>query len=336
MRAWEIQDEFGIDNLKLAERPDPEPGPGEVVVEVRANSLNYRDYQTVMGQYDPNLPRPRIPFSDGAGEVVAVGDGAEKFRVGDRVAGAFMQGWTGGLVTAEAAESALGGAIDGMLAEQVALREEGLVRIPEHLSYEEAATLPCAAVTAWNGLVEQGGLKAGETVLVLGTGGVSIFALQIANLFGAKTLITSSSDEKLERARELGAAETINYSQNPDWEREVLDRTGGRGVDHVVEVGGPGTFAKSLSAVRAGGNIAMIGVLTGAKGEVPTAAILRKSVRVQGIFVGSREMFERLNRALALNEVHPVVDRRFSFEEAREALRHMESASHFGKIVISA
>lgn len=336
MKTWEIQSDFGIENLNLIEKPDPQPGPGEVLVGVRACSLNYRDLQVVQGLYDPKMSLPRVPFSDGAGEVLAVGEGVEKFEAGDRVAGIFMQKWVGGEITPDAAASALGGAIDGMLSEQVVLKEHGLVHLPDHLSFEEAATLPCAAVTAWNALVDKGGLKAGDTVLALGTGGVSIFALQFANLFGARTIITSSSDEKLERARKLGASDTVNYKQNPDWEKEVLELTGGRGVDHVVEVGGPDTLSKSLVAARMGGNVAMIGVLTGAKGSVPTAAILRKSVRVQGIYVGSREMFESMNRAIALHEMTPVVDRTFPFEEAREALRHMESAAHFGKIVIQA
>ena len=334
MRTWEIQDDFGIENLNLIDRPDPEPGPGEVLIGVRACSLNYRDLQVVQGLYDPKMPLPRVPFSDGAGEVLAVGDSVGKFEVGDRVAGIFMQDWIGGEVTPEAAASALGGAIDGMLSEQVVLKEDGLVHAPDHLSFEEASTLPCAAVTAWNALVDKGGLKAGDTVLALGTGGVSIFALQFANLFGARAIVTSSSDEKLERARSLGASETINYSRTPEWQKEVLKLTDGNGVDHVIEVGGPDTLDKSIDAARMGGNIAMIGVLTGAKGEATTAKILRKTLRVQGIYVGSREMFENMNDAIALNGMKPVVDRAFPFEEAREALRHMESAEHFGKIVI--
>ncbi len=257
-----------------------------------------------------------------------------KFEVGDRVCGIFMQEWTGGEVTPERFASSLGGAIGGMLAEKVVLGQEGLVRVPEHLSYEEASTLPCAAVTAWNCLVESGGLKAGDTVLALGTGGVSIFVLQFAKMLGAKVIITSSSDEKLELARSLGADATVNYKDNPDWEKEVIELTDGRGVDHVVEVGGPATLGKSIQSVRMGGNVALIGVLTGVEGEVLTAAISLNSVRVQGVYVGSREMFENMNRALSLHEIRPVIDRTFPFEEAREALRHMEGASHFGKITI--
>ena len=335
MRSWEIRGDFGLENLAIAEKPEPEPGPGEVVVGVRACSLNYRDLQVVRGQYGPNIPLPLVPFSDGAGEVVAVGEGVTRFAEGDRVSGIFMQGWISGEVTPDAAASALGGAINGMLSEKVVLSEEGLVHIPEHLSFEEASTLPCAAVTAWNGLVEKGGLKAGDTVLVQGTGGVSIFALQFAKMFGARAIATSSSDEKLERALSLGASEGINYKTTPEWDERTLELTGGRGVDHVVEVGGPDTLNGSLSAVRMGGGIYMIGVLTGISGEVNTALILRKTIRVQGIYVGSRAMFEAMNRAISLNEMRPVIDRTFSFEEAPDALRHMESAAHFGKIVVS-
>ena len=334
MRVWEIQGDFGLENLAIAERPEPEPGPGEVVVGVRACSLNYRDLQVVRGLYDPKMPLPRVPFSDGAGEVVAVGEGVTRFERGDRVCGIFMQGWISGDITPSSAATALGGAIDGMLSEKVVLSEEGLVRIPDHLSFEEASTLPCAAVTAWNGLVEGGGLKAGDTVLVQGTGGVSLFALQFAGMFGARVIATSSSDEKLERALSLGAFDGINYKKVPEWDERALELTGGRGLDHVVEVGGPDTLDASLSAVRMGGGIYMIGVLTGIRGEVNTALILRKSVRVQGIYVGSRAMFEAMNRAISSNAMRPVIDRTFPFEEAPDALRHMESAAHFGKIVV--
>lgn len=334
MRAWEIRNEFSIDNLKLTDRPEPEPGPGQVVLEMRAYSLNARDLQVVEGFYDLNLTGPRIPFSDGAGEVVAVGEGVSRFSVGDRVAGIFMQGWVDGAFTPDKGATALGGPMDGMAAERVVLHEEGLVAVPEHLSFAEAATLPCAAVTAWNALVTRGGLKAGDTVLVQGTGGVSIFALQIANMFGARAIVTSSSDEKLARALKLGASDGINYRKNEDWDESVLELTEGRGVDHVVEVGGPDTLGKSLNATRTGGNVAVIGVLTGIAGNVPTLSILQKNVRVQGINVGSRRMFEDMNRALSLNSVKPVVDREFPFEETQDALRHLKSASHFGKVVV--
>lgn len=335
MRAWEIRDESGIYNLELADRPEPQPGPGQVAVEMRACSLNARDSQVVRGFYDLGLTEPRIPFSDGAGEVVAVGGVVGRFSVGDRVAGSFMQGWADGDFTPDKAATALGGPIDGVAAEKIVLHEEGLVAIPDHLSFEEAATLPCAAVTAWNALVEKSGLKAGDDVLVQGTGGVSVFALQIANMFGARTVVTSSSNEKLSRALKLGASDGINYREDENWDERVLEFTGNRGVDHVVEVGGPDTLGRSLNAVRAGGNVALIGVLTGVAGNVPTLPILQKAINVRGVNVGSRRMFEDLNRALSFNpSLRPVVDREFRFEEVPDALRYLESGAHFGKIVV--
>ncbi len=333
MRVFEIRDRFGIEALKLSEWEDPVPGYGQVVVRVRAVSLNYRDLMTVQHGALRNLRLPLIPCSDGAGEVIRVGEGVSRVKPGDRVAGIFMQSWLAGGPSEAHARSALGGALDGVLAEQVVLSEEGVVFFPEHLSYEEAATLPCAAVTAWQALMTQGGLKAGDTVLVLGTGGVSIFALQFAKMGGARVLITSSSDEKLERARRLGASEGVNYRTAPDWDQKVLELTGGVGVDHVVEVGGAATLEKSLRSVRVGGTVSLIGILSG-PGKVDPMPVLTKSVRLQGIYVGSREMFEAMNRAIALHKMRPVLDRVFPFEEAPEALRYMEGGAHFGKIVI--
>ena len=334
MRVFEIRDTFGIDNLKLAERQEAALGPGLARVRVRATSLNYRDLMTVKHGGARGVRLPLIPLSDGAGEVVEGGPGVSRVMPGDRVMGIFMQTWLAGEPTQAHTQSALGGAIDGMLAEQVVLHEDGLVHVPDYLSYEEAATLPCAAVTAWQGLMTKGGLQAGDTVLVLGTGGVSIFALQFAAMAGARALITSSSDAKLEQARQLGAAACINYRTTPDWEKRVLELTDGVGVDHVVEVGGVGTLEKSLQAVRIGGTVSLIGVLTGS-GTVDPMAILRKSIRMQGIYVGSRAMFEAMNRALSLHTLRPVIDRTFAFEEARQALSYMESAAHFGKIVVT-
>ena len=334
MRVFEIRDEFGIDNLKLAERPEAALQPGQTRVRVKATSLNYRDLMTVKHGGARGARLPLIPLSDGAGEVVEVGPGVSRVQPGDRVMGIFMQTWLAGEPTQAHTQSALGGAIDGMLAEQVVLHENGLVHVPDYLSYEEAATLPCAAVTAWQGLMTKGGMQAGDTILVLGTGGVSIFALQFAAMAGAKTIITSSSDAKLERAKRLGAAECINYKTTPDWGHRVLELTDGVGVDHVVEVGGVGTLEKSLQAVRIGGTVSLIGVLTGA-GTMDPMAILRKSVRMQGIYVGSRAMFEAMNRAMSLHKLRPVIDRAFPFEESREALSFMESAAHFGKIVVT-
>lgn len=333
MKAFEIQNTFGLDSLTITERPDPAPGYGQVLIKLRAVSLNYRDLMVVKGLYNPKLPLPRIPFSDGVGEVVAVGEGVTRVKIGDRVAGIFFQKWLCGELTEAKAQSALGGAIDGLLTQYAVLDEDGVVHVPEHLTDEEGATLPCAAVTAWNALIASGGVKAGDTVLVQGTGGVSIFALQFAQLLGARVIATSSSDAKLASVRELGAGETINYQQTPDWGKKVQELTA-IGVDYVVEVGGAGTLHQSLRAVRYGGQISLIGVLSGGSGEISTASILRKNVRVQGIYVGSREMFEAMNKAIALHKLRPVVDRVFSFNEAPEALRYMESGAHFGKICI--
>jgi NADPH:quinone reductase-like Zn-dependent oxidoreductase len=333
MKVFEIQ-RFGLDSLSLTERPEPKPGYGQILIKLRAVSLNYRDLMVVKGLYNPKLPLPMIPFSDGVGEVVAVGEGVTRVKSGDRVAGIFFQKWLAGELTAQKALSALGGAIDGTLAEYVVLHEDGVVHVPEHLTDEQAACLPCAAVTAWNALFVSGGVKAGDTVLVQGTGGVSIFALQFALLAGARVIATSSSEEKLERVRQLGATDTINYRQTPEWGKQVRELTADIGVDYVIEVGGAGTLNESLRAVRYGGQISLIGVLTGGSGEIATASILRKNVRVQGIYVGSRSMFEAMNRAIALHKLQPVVDRVFPFHEAPEALRYMESGSHFGKICI--
>jgi NADPH:quinone reductase-like Zn-dependent oxidoreductase len=333
MKVYEVRGSFGIENLAIAERPQPVPGHGQIVVKVRAASVNYRDLLVVKGLYNPRLPLPRIPFSDGAGEVIAVGSGVSRVKEGDRVAGIFMQKWLSGELTEAGVKSALGGEIDGMLAEYVALPEEGVVHLPEHLSYEEAATLPCAGVTAWHAVIETG-VKPGDTVLVLGTGGVSIFALQFARLAGARVIATSGSDAKLVRAIQLGAAQGINYRAVPDWGGKVRELTGGRGVDLVVEVGGAGTLPQSMKAVRTGGRINLIGVLTGNTGEVNPLPLVMKKVCLQGILVGSREMFESMNRAISIHRFSPVIDRVFPFEEVGEALRTMERGAHLGKICI--
>jgi len=333
MKAFEIRQASGIDALTLTEKPEPKPSYGQVLVKTKAVSLNYRDLLVVKGAYSRNLPSGLIPCSDGAGEVVEVGEGVTRANPGDRVAGIYMQTWISGELNESKAKSALGGAIDGVLAEYVLFHQDGLVHIPEHLSYEEAATLPCAAVTAWNGLITSGGLKLGDTVLVMGTGGVSIFALQFARNAGARVIATSSSDEKLERVKQLGASDGINYKSAPDWDKKVWELTKKVGVDHVVEVGGAGTLAKSLRAVRMGGHISLIGVLSGAGEANPLPAVM-KNIRIQGIYVGSRDMFEAMNIAISLHQLHPVIDRVFPFEEAKEAFLYMESGAHFGKVVI--
>ncbi len=333
MKAFQYN-QFGIDNLSLVERDSPRPAAGEVVVKLHAASLNYRDLLFARGIYNPKAKFPTVPFSDGAGEVVELGERVTRWKIGDRVCPIFTQGWVEGRPTAEKFRTTLGGGdFDGTLRELGAFHEQGLVRIPDHLSYEEAATLPCAAVTAWHALVDVGDIKAGDTVLTLGTGGVSIFALQFAKLLGVRVIATSSSDEKLARAKGMGADETVNYKTHPNWEKEVLRLTAGVGVDHVVEVGGAGTLPRSIAATRIGGCVAVIGILASGEGVNPVS-LLMKSLRLQGIFVGSRQMFEDMNAAIATNGLRPVIDRRFRFDEAREALRYMESASHFGKIVI--
>jgi NADPH:quinone reductase-like Zn-dependent oxidoreductase len=332
MKAFEIQ-RFGIEELEVVECENPAISDTQVLVKFHAASLNYRDLMMIKGWYNPRLKMPLVPFSDGAGEVVSIGEGVTKFKVGDRVCPIFMQNWLDGEIDSTKSRGALGGDVDGCLREFGAFDENGLVHIPQYLSYEEAATLPCAAVTAWNALTVSGKLKSGETVLVQGTGGVSIFALQFAKIFGAKVIVTSSSNEKLERAKSLGADFTINYKEREDWDKAVMEITEKRGVDHVVEVGGAGTIQRSANAVKMGGHIAVIGVLAN-KGEFNPTSILMKAIKMQGIFVGSREMFEEMNKCISANNLKPVIGETFEFEEAKEALRTMESSSHFGKIAV--
>jgi NADPH:quinone reductase-like Zn-dependent oxidoreductase len=333
MKAYEIRDKLSLESLTLVDRADPRPGAGQVLLQMRAFSLNYRDLMVIKGLYNPKQRLPLVPLSDGVGTVAAVGEGVTRVKTGDRVAGIFMQKWLTGDVTEEKSRSSLGAQAEGILAENVVLDEDGLVHVPAHLSDEEAATLPCAAVTAWNALIASGDVKPGSSVLIQGTGGVSLFALQFARLAGARLIATSSNDAKLERAKKLGADDGINYKTTPDWDKPVRELTGGAGVDHIVEVGGAGTLPKSLKAVRMGGQISLIGVLSGA-GDINPMPILMKNVRVQGIYVGSRDMFDAMNRAIALHKLRPVVDRVFPFAEARDAYRYLESAAHFGKIVI--
>jgi NADPH:quinone reductase-like Zn-dependent oxidoreductase len=324
-----------IDQLIFDSVEVPEPGAGEVLVAIKAVSLNYRDLAVVTGRYPRNPAEPTIIASDGAGEVIAVGDGVTAFRAGDRVAGSFFQKWIAGPYAREYGASALGGAIQGVLTQFRVFDQAGLIRIPEHFSYQEGATLPCAGLTAWNALVPTMHVQAGDTVLLLGTGGVSIFGLQFAKLHGARVIITSSSDEKLARAKALGADETINYKTTPEWDKEVLRLTGGRGVDMVLEVGGGETFTRSMNSVRASGQMAVIGVLTGVAGTIPVGLIGIQTLSVRGIFVGSVAMFEDMNRAITANQLRPVIDRVFPFEQSVDALRYLESAQHFGKIVIA-
>ncbi len=334
MRLYRLPTHTGIDDLTLTEADTPKPGRGQVLVRMHAASLNARDIAVATGRYMMSkIPPDLIPLSDGAGEVVETGEGVTRVQAGDRVAGIFMQGWLGGDIEPEHGATALGGAIDGVLADYKLFDEAGLVHIPSHLSYEQAATLPCAAVTAWNALTWLHPIIPGQSVLLLGTGGVSIFALQFARAAGARVIITSSSDEKLGRARALGASDTINYKANPDWEAEVMKLTDGRGVDHVVEVGGPGTMPKSIASTRLGGIIAVIGVLT--RGQIDPTSILGRGVILRGTYVGSRSMFEAMNRAISQHRIEPVIDRVFAFDDAKAAYHHMKTASHVGKLVIS-
>jgi NADPH:quinone reductase-like Zn-dependent oxidoreductase len=332
MRAWQISS-FGIDSLEFVELPTPSPGPGEVLIKMRAISFNYRDLLMVKGLYNPKLKLPRIPCSDGAGEVVAIGEGVTLWKPGDLVVATFMQNWLEGPLSANKARGALGGDVDGMLAEYVVLRETGLVRPPEHLSFQEAATLPCAAVTAWNAL-NAGDLQPGATVLIQGTGGVSLFALQFARLRGARILGVSSSSDKLDRAYTLGLDAGMNYLENPDWDRWAIEQTNGDGVDLVVEVGGLATLPRSLKATRIGGTIAQVGVLSGSAEPIPIAPILHKQLRIQGIYVGSRKHFEDMNKAVALTALRPIGEN-FHWSQARQVLARMEEGSHFGKLVLT-
>lgn len=333
MKAYELRETSGIDSLVLTGRPDPKPARGQVLIRVRAVSLNYRDLVVARGGYGRSVKLPVVPLSDGAGEIVEIGEGVTRFKAGDRVAGAVIQTWTAGELTDAQARNSLGGGVDGVLAESIVLSEDGVVPFPDHLSFEEAATLPCAAVTAWAALVSYGRLRAGETVLTLGTGGVSVFALQFAQKRGARVIATSGSDEKLARLREMGVEGLINYKTHPNWDDRVRELTGGRGVDHVVEVGGAGTLPRSLRAVRRGGIVSLIGILAG-EGQMDPRMIFLRNICVQGICVGSREMFEEMNRFMALHRLRPVVDRVFPFEQSREAYRYLESGAHFGKVVI--
>ncbi len=335
MRAWKIEGSFGVENLKLHEEEDEAPQHGQVRLSMRAWSLNYRDLLMVRGEYDPRLPLPHVPLSDGVGVVEAVGSGVSRVAEGDRVLPIFAQKWFSGTPTKRELMSALGGSIPGTLRESMIVSEEAVVKAPAHLSDAEAATLPCAALTAWSALVEQGELKAGETVLIQGTGGVSIFALQIAKMCGARTIVTSSSEEKRQKAKALGADETIDYRADQSWGRTAKAMSGGEGVDHVIEVGGARTIEQSVRAVKPGGQISVIGNLSGNTAEVNLVSILMRNVRVQGVFVGHRDGLTRMCRAFSQHTLRPVVDRTFPFEQAPAAFEHLASAAHFGKIAIA-
>jgi NADPH:quinone reductase-like Zn-dependent oxidoreductase len=321
-------------SLERSTAPVRSPGPHEVLVRVRANSLNRRDLMVLHGE----LPIPKgsklVPLSDGAGEVVETGSGVTRFRKGDRVAASFFQGWIRGTAPPGYFGTALGGGIDGMLAEYVTLHEDGLVYLPAHLSYEEGATLPCAALTAWFALITRGHLQAGETVLLPGTGGVSIFGLQIAKAVGALGIVTSAHDDKLAKARALGAEKLINYRTRPDWDAAVREATNGSGADHVIDLGGKSTLEQSVASLANGGHLAIIGGFGGYDGQVAMMGLMSRVARVSGIAVGSRADFEAMNAFLEQHRITPVIDRSFTFDEAPAAYAYLESNRHFGKIVI--
>ncbi len=334
MKVMELQDAFGLENLVVSSKPKPEPREGQVLLQMKAASLNFRDLLMVRGLYNPRQKLPIIPCSDGAGEVVEIGPGVTRVQVGDHVTPTFFQGWFSGRPTLEKAATTLGSPLNGVLTQYMVVREDAVMPVPGHLNLEQAATLPCAALTAWSALAVQGDVKAGDTVLVQGTGGVALFALKFAKILGARVIVISSSDEKLERVRGMGADHGINYKSTPKWGKAARDWTGGVGVDHVVELGGAGTLPESLQAVGLGGQISLIGVLAGASKDLNILPIVMRNVRVQGIFVGHREGFEQMNRAIEQSGLEPVIDRTFPMEEARQAFERMAGGSHFGKICL--
>lgn len=336
MHAYQITPGAGIDSLEAVKLPRQELQYHQVRVKVRAVSLNYRDLMVAHGTYPTSGEGAVVPGSDAAGEIIEVGPGVQRFRVGDRVATTFFPEWAEGKVSPDKTASTLGAGGTGVLSEELVIHEDGLAAVPEHLSYEEAATLTCAGVTAWNALFEEGGLKAGDTVLLLGTGGVSVWALQLAKAAGVRTIITSSSDTKLERARALGADVLINYRKSPEWQEEVLRATAGKGVDLVLEVGGQDTLARSIASVSMGGKVAVIGGLGGGfETGIQLLGIVIGGKSMSGIYVGSRKMQEDLSRLVAQRHIKPVVDQVFDIHQTREAYQHLASGNHFGKVVIS-
>lgn len=331
MKAVHVRSPGGLDRLEIADTPDPgDPGPDQLRVRIHASSLNFHDYAVAAGMIPTD--DGRIPMADGAGVVEAVGEGVDDFAVGDAVVSTFFPGWQSGPPTVGDFRTTPGDGVDGFACEHVVRPATAFTHAPAGYDHAEAATLTTAGLTAWRALVVDGGIRAGDTVLTLGTGGVSIFALQFARMMGARVIATSSSDQKIERLKQLGAEHTINYKATPEWGKRVLELTGGRGVDHVIEVGGPGTLPQSIRAVRIGGHIALIGVLTGREGAIPTALLMAKQARLQGLIVGNRSQQQDMIRAIEANGMKPVIDRRFPLQQIADAFRHEEAGNHFGKI----
>ena len=336
MKVFQIENDWGMENLKVSTRPEPRPAAGEVLLRVNASSLNYRDLLVPSrgyGSYTGNLPL--IPLSDGVGEVVEVGAGVMRVKPGDRVLPCFHQGWIAGEPSLERLTRTVGGPVDGTMTELMCLSQEGLVKAPAYLTDLEAATLPCAALTAWSALVTYGSLRPGAKVLVEGTGGVALFAIQIAKLLGAQVTVISSSDEKIARARALGADAAVNYVKTQEWAKATRDITGGSGYDHVVELGGEKTLPQALRCIRPGGTLSMIGVVTGGTMSAQLGLVVTRQVRMQGITVGHRDGLEAMVRAFEQHKVKPVIDRVFAFEELKEAMAYLKSGAHFGKVCIS-
>jgi NADPH:quinone reductase-like Zn-dependent oxidoreductase len=335
LKCYELQGPHGIDGLALVDKPVPEPGAGEVLVRLTAATLNYRDLITVKGGYGSRQKFPLVPVSDGAGVIEQVGPGVREFAAGDRVIGSFFESWIGGEPSEAKMRRALGGSVDGVLAEYRIFPKHALVRTPDHLSDVEGAALPCAGLTAWSAIVKLGGVKPGQTVLTQGTGGVSLFALQFAKMCGARIIATSSSDAKIERLKQLGADFTLNYKAIPDWGKKARESSG-HGVDLVVEVGGVGTLNESIRATRIGGTIAFIGVLAGPPPpELRLPLMVMQQQRLQGVTVGSVEDLQAMADAIAASRMKPVIDKIFSFDQAKQAFAHMESGAHSGKVAIA-
>jgi len=337
MRALNVTAPWGPDAIKVVEAPDPTPGHGQVLVRMKACSLNYRDFLMINGMYGRAAATANdviTPFSDGCGYVEVVGPGVTRFKAGDRVSTLFFQNWVSGPPTLEKLMSALGFPIPGAGAELQVFSQEGLSKVPDFLTDHEVATLPCAALTAWRGVFEDARLEPADTVVLQGTGGVSIFGLQFAKAAGYRTIITSSSDEKLERAKALGADHVVNYKTTPEWSKAVRAATGGKGADFIMEVGGGGTIQESMKAIKVGGHIAVIGIVAGAGEPFNPAALIGNSAKLQGLSVGSRDMFEAMCRAIDLHQIRPVVDKVYPWTEAKAAIGAMAAGEHFGKIVL--